>query len=384
MCVPEAYVLLRHTSRACLQKPFVISIFLCGDVMTGRGIDQALPSPSDPALYESCVHNAREYVALAEDAHGPIQRPISFKRIWGDALPELAGADLRIINLETGITASDEPWPGKGIHYRMNPLNIGCLNVAGISACALANNHVLDWGRAGLLETIETLDRVGIGHAGAGGNQEEAFAPAVLETPGKGRALLFSLGSITSGIPEKWSATDDRSGVNLANDLSAAAASRIAGRMRQFQQPGDLIIASVHWGSNWGSHVPSEQKAFAHRLVEQGVALVHGHSSHHVKTIELYQNRIILYGCGDFITDYEGITGYETFRNDLALMYFLQLDGPTGQCLSARLVPMQMRRFRLQRASSSDSQWLCALLNRLGSPSGTHLKLAEDDSILLG
>src|SRR6266571_159200 len=132
-----------------------IRLFLCGDVMTGRGIDQALPHPVSPTLYEPYVRDAQEYVDLAEKANGPIPRPVNFDYIWGKALQELerASVDLRIINLETGITAAETPRPLKEIHYRMHPQNIGCFSAAGINARALANNHVLDWGYAGLCET---------------------------------------------------------------------------------------------------------------------------------------------------------------------------------------------------------------------------------------
>src|SRR5205814_595553 len=103
--------------------------FLCGDVMAGRGIDQALPHPVNPILYESYIRDARDYVHLAEKVNGPIERPVTFDYIWGDALEELERAhiDLRIVNLETAITTSETHWPNKAVHYRMHPLNIGCL-----------------------------------------------------------------------------------------------------------------------------------------------------------------------------------------------------------------------------------------------------------------
>jgi len=362
-----------------------LRLFLCGDVMTGRGIDQALPHPVSPVLNEPYVRDAREYVALAERANGPIARPLSSNHIWGDALQELerAAVDLRIINLETAITSQETPLPDKGIHYRMHPLNIGCLSAARISACALANNHVLDWGYSGLSETLRTLDAAGIAHSGAGNNAEEAAAPAILNVADKARVLLFSFGSTTSGIPREWSATTSRAGVNLLDDLSDATAARVADQMRHHQRSGDLLIASIHWGSNWGYDIPSKQIAFAHRLIEEGVAIVHGHSSHHVKAIEVFKGRLILYGCGDFLTDYEGISGYEQFRGDLALMYFVELDSQTGQLVSARLVPMQMRRFQLKRASALDARWLCDLANKLGTQFGTSARLRKDNSMML-
>lgn len=124
-----------------------VKLFLCGDVMTGRGIDQILSHPSVPILYEAYVKNALDYVALAEHLHGPIPRSVEGSYIWGDALERLmqASPDVRVINLETSITRSADAWPGKGIHYRMHPDNINCITVAGIDCCVLANNHVLDW-----------------------------------------------------------------------------------------------------------------------------------------------------------------------------------------------------------------------------------------------
>src|SRR5258708_7985198 len=229
-------------------------LFLCGDVMTGRGIDQALSHPVNPILYEAYMRDAREYIALAEKANAPIPRPLSIDYIWGDALRELerAEVDLRIANLETAVTSAETPWPEKGIHYRMHPQNIGCLTAAQISACALANNHVLDWGYDGLSETLKALDAAGIAHAGAGNDSEEAMQPAVLNTPGNGRLLLFSFGSTTSGIPQDWSATSISPGVNLLDDLSEATDARPADHVHLPQRTGDSIIASIHWRTNWG------------------------------------------------------------------------------------------------------------------------------------
>jgi poly-gamma-glutamate capsule biosynthesis protein CapA/YwtB (metallophosphatase superfamily) len=125
--------------------------------MTGRGIDQVLAHPSDPRLFEGYTMDANDYVILAERANGPITRPVSPPYIWGEALAEIDhfSPSLRIINLETSVTTSDEAWPRKGIHYRMHPDNIECLKVAKVDACVVANNHVMDWGREGLHETLK-------------------------------------------------------------------------------------------------------------------------------------------------------------------------------------------------------------------------------------
>src|SRR5205809_7601690 len=113
-----------------------LRLFLCGDVMTGRGIDQALPHPVNPVLYEPYIREARAYVDLAEAANGPIQPPVCFDYIWGDALQELEhlAVDLRIVNLETAITSAGTQLADQQIHYRMHPHNIGCRNAARIAA----------------------------------------------------------------------------------------------------------------------------------------------------------------------------------------------------------------------------------------------------------
>ena len=208
--------------------PRSITLFLAGDVMTGRGIDQILPHPSKPRIPERQVRSAIDYVKLAERATGPIERPVDFGYVWGDALIELdhVQPDGRIINLETSITVSEDSWPGKGIGYRMHPQNIGCLTAAKIDCCVLANNHVLDWGRQGLLETLDVLHRAGIRTAGAGRDEHEAAGPAVLEVLGKGRVLVFAFGAPTSGVPREWAAGEDRPGLSFLGDLGARSGGR--------------------------------------------------------------------------------------------------------------------------------------------------------------
>lgn len=362
-----------------------LTLFLCGDVMTGRGIDQILPHPGDPRLHESYVRDARDYLALAEDASGPIARPVDFAYIWGDALAELrtAAPDLRIVNLETAVTAGGERWR-KGIHYRMHPDNIPCLGAAAIDCCVLANNHVLDWGYAGLEDTLAALDRAGIRHTGAGRDAAAAAAPALLEVPGKGRVLVFACGLQSSGVDPEWAASARRPGVNRLPDLGTAGVDDIAGRIRCVRRPGDVVVVSLHWGGNWGYTVPAEQRAFAHALIDTaGVDVVHGHSSHHVKGIEVYRERPILYGCGDFLNDYEGIGGYETYRGELGLMYFPQLDPASGRLLRFGMTPTRIRRLRVDRAAPAETRWLAEVLNREGKVLGTSVIPGDDGRLEL-
>ncbi len=364
-----------------------LTLFLCGDVMTGRGIDQVLPHPSDPRLYEEGMRSALGYVELAERANGPIPRPVDFAYVWGDALEVLRerAPDARLVNLEAAVTASGRPWPGKGIHYRMHPDNVPCLTAAGIDACALANNHVLDWGTAGLAETLATLRAAGLATAGAGADRSEAERPAILAVPGKAPRVgpaMISLGCVTSGIRPAWAAGEDRPGVDLLPDLSPATARRIAERLEPLRGAGHRLVVSIHWGSNWGWEIPPDQRRFARRLIDEGGAdVVHGHSSHHPRAIEVHAGRPILYGCGDFVTDYEGIGGYERYRGDLAVGYFLRLAAATGALEELTLVVFQSRRFRLCRLGAPETRWLAQTLDRESRPFGTRVAPAAQGTL---
>jgi len=362
-----------------------VTLFLCGDVMTGRGIDQILPHPVDPEIYESYVKDARDYVKLAERINGPIDKPVDFAYIWGDTLAELEQQvpDVRIINLETAVTASNSYLP-KGINYRMHPANSPCLKAASIDCCVLANNHVLDWGEAGLEETLATLTKAGIKYAGAGCTLDEAQAPAILTLPNKGRVVVFSFGAESSGIGQNWRAKIDRPGVNLLPDLSDSTVHVIADQVQHIKKAGDIVIASIHWGGNWGYIIGHNQRRFAHALIDiAAVDVVHGHSSHHIKGIEVYKDHPIIYGCGDFLTDYEGISGYEKYRDDLGLMYFPTLDPTSGRLLRFEMTPTRLKNFRINRASRKEAQWLVDVLNREGKPFNTRVTLSEDNHLTL-
>ncbi|MBN0043526.1 CapA family protein [Streptomyces actuosus] len=364
-----------------------VTLFLCGDVMLGRGVDQILARPGDPALREEFVGDARSYVRLAESVSGPIPAPVAPSWPWGEALPLLdaVAPDARIVNLETSVTRSDAFALGKAVHYRMHPDNLPALSVARPDVCVLANNHVLDFGRPGLVETLDVLARAGLRTVGAGRTAEEAYAPVAVPVPDGGRVLVLALGARSSGVPPGWAALADVPGVAYLPDLSPATAATVVHRLRQVKRAGDVAVVSVHWGSNWGYAVPRAQTRFAHALVDGGADVVHGHSSHHPRPVEVYRERLVLHGCGDFIDDYEGITGYEEFRDDLRLAHVVTVEAGTGRLLGLRMVPLRARRMRLETASEEDRTWLCGVLDSVSDgvriapgPHGTLTLLPPD------
>jgi poly-gamma-glutamate synthesis protein (capsule biosynthesis protein) len=359
-----------------------LKIFLSGDVMTGRGIDQILTHPADPQIYESYIKDARDYVVLAEDINGKIPRFIQGDYLWNDALKELERRqpDLSLINLETSLTSNGTPCINKGIQYRMHPKNIDALTAAKIKVCSLANNHILDWGVRGLCETLETLNKEKIYHAGAGQTIQQAQLPALLSIPKTaGKILIFSMGIGSSGIPTDWGATATHAGVWLLDDLSTETVEQIKKTIEFYKQPGDFCIISIHWGGNWVDQIPLKHQVFAHELIDTiDINLIHGHSSHHPIGIELYKNIPIFYGCGDLINDYEGITNHKGFNSNLALMYFLEFDSQDLLFKQLELVAFERKKFKLNYANAEDCQWLLETLQKQSRPFNTNFKLEKN------
>jgi len=205
----------------------------------------------------------------------------------------------------------------------------------------------------------------------------------VVPLPDGGRMLVFSCGAACSGIPPGWAATATRPGVDLVPSLSPATADALIARAQAARRPGDLVVVSIHWGSNWGYAVHGDQVCFARQLIDGGVDVIHGHSSHHPRPVEVYRGKLILYGCGDCIDDYEGISGHEEYQDDLRLLYFASLAPGTGELAALTMVPMQARNMRLRHASAADGRWLGATLDRISRGFGSRIEQRPDGRLTL-
>lgn len=353
--------------------PEPLKIVLGGDLMLGRGIDQCMAQHVDPRLVEPQVRDARDYVQLAERRHGPITVPLSAPAPWGEALAWLQAdaSRLRVVNLETAITTHPGPWIGKAVHYRMHPANVRCLQAVRIDACSLANNHVLDWGAEGLAETLQVLRRARIRWAGAGLNGRQAERPARLPLAAGGALLLFAWAFPSSGVPLSWQARPDQPGVALLERIDAASLAQMQRCIAGQRRPGDRVVVSLHWGANWVEAIPEPHRWLARRLIDQaGVDVVFGHSAHHPLPLELHRGRLILYGCGDLINDYEGLPAHGGWRSDLVCLYGLDLDADTGALRALELRPFQIRGFQLRLPERPEREWLAARIGLAAAPSG--------------
>jgi hypothetical protein len=330
-----------------------------GDVMIGRLIDQLFPQHVPNTEEARIISSFRNrYPHLLELQQYTPSSP------WGTTLPLLWQSDLNLINLETAVTTHDVPWPHKAFNYRCHPTNAAAiLSHARVDFAALANNHTLDFGPEGLVETVWTLKRERIGFAGAGETTEEAISPTILSLPrGKrgtreggqredpaststsagGESSGGSGGSGESGEEKNegqvhaihiWSASDhprDWAVVPTFHliDYSPQTRSRLKRLLTSRPRPEahtastvpSLRIFSVHWGPNYSFHPPTEIRSLARFLIDEcEVDVVHGHSSHHVQGVERPRpGKLIIYGCGDFVDDY---ALNERFRNDLGAVW---------------------------------------------------------------
>ena len=99
--------------------------------------------------------------------------------------------------------------------------------------------------------------------------------------------------------------------------------------VKQVTSDKDFVVLSIHWGPNWGYDIDPKFSQFAHSLLDRtSVRVIHGHSSHHFKGIEQYKQKLIFYGCGDFINDYETIIdpAHDHFMPNIVLAYYLSFD----------------------------------------------------------
>lgn len=289
------------------------TIVLVGDTMLGRGID----------------------AQLAED---PSFAP------FRDLEPYTADADLLAINLETAITTATEEWPGKNYHFKMDPehaaLAFGKLPVKSGTPifASTANNHVLDFLEVGLRQTLQSLDEVGIVHAGAGLDEAEAKAPAIVTTASGVRVGLIAASDHCSCGSAGWSAGATEPGMWQIATEPGADWDELATAITELRARTDWVVVSLHWGPNWVEAWPLDRlRDLAAKLVEAGASVIVGHSAHHVLPIEHIDGVPVLYGTGDFIDDYSAVDG---FRNDLAYMARVVLDPATGA--DVQIVPLRI------------------------------------------
>jgi poly-gamma-glutamate synthesis protein (capsule biosynthesis protein) len=193
----------------------------------------------------------------------------------------------------------------------------------------------------------------------------EAWDLCIRPAGGERRVFVVACAAKDSGVPAHWAAGPATPGIALLPDPAIDCVDKIRARIAEVRHPGDVLVISIHWGGNWGYEVPGWQRELAHAFVETCHAdVVFGHSSHHPKAAELYRGRLILYGCGDLINDYEGIGGHENYPTGIAVGYFVDIDTAGERSVTCRMRPYEIRRFRLERPGTDLAANLADILGR--------------------
>jgi poly-gamma-glutamate capsule biosynthesis protein CapA/YwtB (metallophosphatase superfamily) len=257
---------------------------------------------------------------------------------WGTLLPLLNGTDFVIGNLETAFTRNGIKTP-KVFNFRSDPSNVEALKRAKIHAVNIANNHILDFGLQGLIDSLATLNNAQIAHAGAGLNLEQAQQPAFLTKNG----IKFGIIGFTDNEPD-WAAAENKPGVNYIK-IDNQAINKVRSLVVSAKQKVDVLIVSLHWGFNWTEIPPLEFQKFAHDLIDAGADIIHGHSAHIVQPIEIYKNRLIMYGTGDFLDDYAVDL---VRRNDQSFLFLVKIN--KNKIEQIKLIPTEITTMQVNLA----------------------------------
>lgn len=297
---------------------------------------------------------------------------------WGDTLPLLHAADAVCINLECALTRHTTRWsgdPDKPFFFRADPEVVETLRIGRVRFAALANNHIVDFGTDGLLETVAVLDRAGIAHSGAGADIESSRAPAVLSVRGWHIAIVAF-----ADYPDAWCATDRSPGMCFTPiSLETEYFGWVEDAIARAKAVADVAIVSMHWGPNMRLRPPELFRAFARRVIDAGADIFWGHSAHVLQGIELVNGHPIFYDTGDFIDDY---AVDRHLRNDLSAIFLVRVRPPSIERIV--LVPTVIRDMQVSRSTGTTRGHTLRRLTTLCAEMGTELEDRAEGFVLTG
>jgi poly-gamma-glutamate synthesis protein (capsule biosynthesis protein) len=274
----------------------------------------------------------------------------------------LRAADLTIANLETTLSRRGPAVGGKPANLIFNgdPRGILSITTAGIDIVDQANNHAMDHGAIALKDTINTLDKAGVLHTGAGLNKAAAWKPVYTTVKGVKVAFLAA----TQIVPAHFTPTATRAGVAVGKPIT-----RLVAAVRAARKKADVVIVSVHWGIEQNYSVTAAQKSGARALINAGADMVLSHHPHVMEGIDFYKGKLIAYSLGNFLFPYKTNEGRKSF--------ILRFDyGPKKGVTNITATPVylgQWGRPVVQTGASARS--ILGKLAKISKPFGTKLTI---------
>ena len=246
-------------------------------------------------------------------------------------LPYFSGAQIIFGNVEGPLTNLGTPEQDKTYVFRSPPAKVSAaLRAAGFNVVSLANNHTLDYGADGLIQTIETLDAAGIQHTGAGADLMAARQPALIQAGGQKVAIL----AYSMTLPENFFAGPGKAGTAFGHEAHVRA-DIMAARER-----ADIVLVSFHWGQEGKTTLRDYQTRLGHIAIDAGASAVIGHHPHILQGIEQYKDGLILYSLGNFTF---GSYSMRSARSAVAQLRFRN-----ARLQSVRLFPINVNNFEVQ------------------------------------
>jgi poly-gamma-glutamate synthesis protein (capsule biosynthesis protein) len=212
---------------------------------------------------------------------------------FGPIAAVLSDADVTAVNLETAVTSRGSPQP-KRFHFQAPPSAFEAVRAAGIDMVTLANNHILDYGRVGLTDTLAAARAAGFPTVGAGADARAAWAPWI--TTVRGTRIAYLGVSDVQELSAGWIATPNRSGEAIANNLRRTLDAVTAAR-----QHADVVVVFMHWGTEGDACPDGSQRGLASQLSKAGATIIIGSHVHTLQASGWLGNTFVAYGMGNFL-----------------------------------------------------------------------------------
>ncbi|MDP4180250.1 MAG: CapA family protein [Bacillota bacterium] len=215
------------------------------------------------------------------------------KFILSGVKPVLSGSDISMVNLECPVSERGTKAQDKQFTFRAKPSSLDVLTSAGVDIVTLANNHILDYGRDALSDTLSYLDHAQLKHVGAGLNIDKASMPQYFNINGFKIAIFGS----SHVIPvTDWTAGKNKSGVATTYDPT-----RLLSEIQSAKKNADIVVVYVHWGTERATKPDGYQRNLAKKYIDSGADLVIGSHPHVLQGFEYYNNKLIVYSLGNFV-----------------------------------------------------------------------------------
>lgn len=236
-------------------------------------------------------------------------------------IKKMRGYDYMVVNNEFSISDRGKPMAGKAYTFRSPRRNVKLLKQLGVDAVSLANNHVYDYGKQAFLDTMSTLEKNGIKYTGGGKNSSEARKPVYFQCKGKTIAVIAATRA------EKYVLTP-AAGKNSPGVFRTYDDTKYCRAIKKAKKKADVVIAFVHWGTEYSTKLEDAQKTQAKDYINAGADVIVGAHTHCLQGVGSYKGKPIFYSLGNY-----------WFNEKTLYTTLLQLTIKENGKIQARMIP---------------------------------------------